>query len=125
MEALSISGTTKTPAVEFDPVQGQFRIIGRSHPENAKIFYKPIIDWLEEYVKNPGVNTILNVQLEHFNTSSSKCILDVFKNLESIYKTDHEVEINWYFEEDDEDILDAGEDYRSFLELPMNLIKIE
>jgi len=30
------------------------------------------------------IRLVLNVQLEYFNTSSSKCILDVFKKLESV-----------------------------------------
>lgn len=125
MEPLSIEGTPKTPTVKFDPIQGLFEIIGRSHPENARIFYKPIIDWLEEYAKNPGGKTIVNIQLEHFNTSSAKCILDVLKQLETIYKAKHEVEINWYFEKDDEDILDSGTDYKSFIGVPFKLIELE
>jgi hypothetical protein len=65
------------------------------------------------------------VQLEYFNTSSSKCILDVFKKLESIHKSgDKEVIINWYYEEDDEDMLEAGEDYESIIRVPFKMIEI-
>ena len=93
MEPISIEGTPKTPTVKFDSIQGFMEIKGRSNPENSKVFYEPLIDWLEEYAKDPGDNTIVNIQLEHFNTSSSKCILDVFKILEAIYKAKHEVVI--------------------------------
>ena len=66
----------------------------------------------------------MNVQLEYFNTSSSKCILDVFKKLESIQKGKQEVIINWYYEEDDEDMLEAGEDYESIIRVPFKMIEI-
>ncbi len=124
MEPISIEGTPKTPTVKLDSLQGLMEIKGRSNPENSKIFYEPLIDWLEEYAKDPGDKTIVNIQLEHFNTSSSKCILDVFKKLESIYKAKHEVVINWHYEKDDEEILEAGEDYESFTGIPFKMIEI-
>jgi len=64
------------------------------------------------------------VKLEYFNTSSSKCILDVFKKLEMIHKAKNDVEIKWYYEEDDEDMLEAGEDYESIIRVPFEMIEI-
>ena len=65
------------------------------------------------------------MQLEYFNTSSSKCILDVFKKLENLHnKSVAEVVINWYYEEDDEDMLEAGEDYQSILKLPFKMVEV-
>ncbi len=124
MEPISIEGTPKIPSVKFDSIQGLIEIKGRSNPENAMLFYKPLIDWLEEYAKDPGDKTIVNIQLEHFNSSSSKCILDVLKKLEAIFKAKHEVVINWHYEKDDEVILEAGEDYKSFVGIPFIMIEI-
>ena len=123
MEPMSIEGTPKTPTVKFDSTRGVIEITGRSNPENSREFYRPLMDLLEEYIKNPGDTTTVNIQLEHFNTSSSKCILDVFKMLEGIYKAKHEVIINWHYE--DEDILEAGEDYKSFTGIPFKMIEVE
>ncbi|HEY9124804.1 MAG TPA: DUF1987 domain-containing protein [Bacteroidales bacterium] len=124
MEALIIEGTAKTPSVRFEAGQGTIEIKGRSIPENSIEFYKPLVDWLEEYGKSPAALTKVNIQLEYFNTSSSKCILDVFKKLEAIYKAKNEVIINWYYEEDDEDMLEAGEDYESIIRVPFKMIEI-
>lgn len=125
MEALSIEGTAKTPTVRFDGKDGVIEIKGRSIPENSIEFYKPLVEWLEEYSKSPLDLTQVNVQLEYFNTSSSKCILDVFKKLEAIHKGEsNEVIINWYYEEDDEDMLEAGEDYESIIRVPFKMIQI-
>ena len=93
-------------------------------PENSVEFYKPLVDWLEAYKSNPLPHTKVNIQLEYFNTSSSKCILDVFKKLEAINKGDKAVEINWYYEEDDEDMLEAGEDYESIIQVPFNMLEV-
>lgn len=124
MESLIIEGTTKTPNVNFDAESGKLEIKGRSIPENSIEFYKPLVDWLEEYGTGPLSSTVLNVHLEYFNTSSSKCILDVFKKLEAIHKNKYEVQINWYYEEDDEDMLEAGEDYESIIRVPFKMIEI-
>ena len=82
------------------------------------------MEWLEKYSAAPTDLTQVNVQLEYFNTSSSKCILDVFKKLEAIHKSKHEVIINWYYEEDDEDMLEAGEDYESIIRVPFEMKEI-
>lgn len=124
MEPIIIEGTAKTPSVKFDANSGIFEIKGRSIPENSVEFYKPLVDWLESYKENPLPKTEVNIKLEYFNTSSSKCILDVFKKLEAIHKTKNEVQINWHYEEDDEDMLEAGEDYESIIRVPFKMVQI-
>jgi hypothetical protein len=124
MESLLVEGTAKTPSIRFDGDHGLIEIKGRSIPENSIEFYKPLIDWLDKYSQGPKQVTKVNIQLEYFNTSSSKCILDVFKKLETIHKSNYEVVINWYYEEDDEDMLEAGEDYESIIRIPFKMIEI-
>jgi len=124
MEPLIYDATPKTPYVRFDPDTGILEIKGRSIPENSIEFYKILIDWLDEYSKNPKEKTIVNIQLEYFNTSSSKCILDFFKKLEALYKNNYDVIIIWYYEDDDEDMLEAGEDYESIIRVPFKMIEI-
>ena len=87
MESISIEGTPKTPTVNFDAGTGIVEIKGRSIPENSIEFYRPLVEWLDSYSNEPQNLTTVNIQLEYFNTSSSKCILDVFKKLEAIKKS--------------------------------------
>lgn len=124
MEPISYEGTPKTPSVNFNANDGVIEIKGRSIPENSIEFYKPLVDWLEEYKNNAKPQTKVIIQLEYFNTSSSKCILDVFKKLEAIHKAKNPVEIQWYYEEDDEDMLEAGEDYESIIRVPFKMVEI-
>ncbi|TLX71492.1 DUF1987 domain-containing protein [Labilibacter sediminis] len=125
METIIREGSPKTPYVRFDGEKGIIEIKGRSIPENSIEFYKPLIDWLEEYGNAALAETAVNVQLEYFNTSSSKCILDIFKKLELIFKKGQKVEVNWYYEEDDEDMFEAGEDYQSIINIPFKMIEME
>ena len=122
MEDLKHEGSAKTPVVEFSS-NGELLLKGRSIPENSIEFYKPLIEWLESYSESPNSTTVLSVQLEYFNTSSSKCILDVFKKLESI--SGSEITVIWHYEEDDEDMLEAGEDYEAIIDLPFEMIEVE
>ncbi len=124
MELVNIEGTPKTPNISLNSETGTIEIKGRSIPENSIEFYKPIVDWLDEYAKAPKEKTVVSIQLEYFNTSSSKCILDVFKKLENLKKGKSDVVINWYYEEDDEDMLEAGEDYESIIKVPFKMIEI-
>ncbi|MBS1647757.1 MAG: DUF1987 domain-containing protein [Bacteroidetes bacterium] len=124
MEKYNIEGTPKTPAVNFDLAAGLLEIRGRSIPENSIEFYKPVTDLLDKYGASPKANTTVNVQLEYFNTSSSKCILDIFKKLETIHKGGSSIAINWYYEEDDEDMLEAGEDYQAIISVPFKMVQV-
>lgn len=121
MEDISLTPTQKTPMVHFQ-ASGKLELKGRSIPENSLEFYKPLNDWLDAYAKNPSQETSVHVQLEYFNTSSSKCLLDFFKRLESI---SGKVTVLWYYEQDDEDMLEAGEDYEAIISVPFKMIEVE
>ncbi|MBI5219846.1 MAG: DUF1987 domain-containing protein [Bacteroidia bacterium] len=125
MEPISIQGTQKTPTINFNNLTGKIEITGRSMAEDSIKFYKPLLDWLEQYITNPHTPTEIMIQLEYFNTSSSKCLLDIFKKIETLHKTGIEVIINWYYEEENEVLLDAGQDYQTIIKVPFNMIKID
>lgn len=125
MESINYEGTPKTPNVSFDPERGNLLLKGRSIPENSIEFYRPLVDWLDKYSHTPRSKTVVDIQLEYFNTSSSKCLLDLFKKLENMSKDGNEVIVNWYYEEDDEDMLEAGEDYESIINVPFKMIEVQ
>ncbi len=125
MDSIFIDGTPKTPNVSFDSEKGALLLKGRSIPENSIEFYRPLVDWLENYSGTPQPKTVCEIQLEYFNTSSSKCLLDLFKKMENMNKNGNDIVINWYYEEDDEDMLEAGEDYQSIINVPFKMIEIQ
>jgi len=52
-------------------------------------------------------------------------MFDLFKILESIHINGSNVAIQWYYEEDDDEILEMGNDYSSVIELPFTFIEVE
>jgi hypothetical protein len=125
MDLLILEPKPNTPFVKFDPITGIMELKGRSTPENTLDFYSVLQDWLIKYSVAPQEITIVNVQLEYFNTSSSKCILDLFKKFAELYKSGHKVQINWFYEEEDEDMQEAGEDYGDILGVPFDILVIK
>jgi hypothetical protein len=124
MKKVAIEGTAKTPTVLFDAESGLLEIKGRSIPENSTEFFRPLMEALKSNQNSLGKAINVNFQLEYFNTSSSKCILDLLKLLATIKKAGVEVLVNWYYEEDDEDMLESGENYQEIVNIPFKMLLI-
>ncbi len=125
MEKVFIEPTRTTPLVNFDPDEGILEMKGRSSPENSIEFYQKVLDNLDEYAFSGGEQFTANIAFEYFNTSSSKCLFDVFKRLSKIEDSGKSITINWYYEEGDDDMMEAGEDYSDLLDLDFNFREIE
>lgn len=121
MDNIFIEGTDRTPEVDLNFDSGNLKISGRSITENPISFYKKIEEYISLYIKDPQPKTTFKVVLEYFNTSTSKCLVDIFKILESLHSSKNQVLIEWYYEKDDEEIMDSGEDYKDILEIPFEI----
>jgi hypothetical protein len=126
MEPLSISATEITPSVFLDRDSGVFTIQGKCLPEDVKSFFNPIIEWFEEYLKEPRDETIIILDFEYFNTASSKMILIILSKLRDIHKSGKKVSITWKFPQYDVELEEAGEEFSELLNIPFNFVpKIE
>lgn len=117
--------TRVTPLIFFDPDRGLLELRGKSSPENAISFYSKLIAGLHKFAIESKVNLVANFKLEYFNTSSSKCIFDVLKKIALVQQQSKVVSINWYYEVDDEDMYESGEDFADLLGLEFNFIETE
>ncbi len=124
MEKYEIKGSPKTPTITFDLVQGEMEISGRSIPENSIDFYRPLLDSIDKYSSIAKPVTTVNIKLEYLNTASSKCILDVFRKLETIHKAGSAIIVNWYYEDDDDEMLEAGEEYSFSVSVPFKMVAV-
>jgi hypothetical protein len=124
MEIITIDSTPKTPSIKFDARKGTLELKGRSIPENSKEFYKSLLESLDQYSSNPISPTQVNIQLEYFNTASSKYILDMLKCFEKLHKKGIEVNINWYYDADDEHMQNFGKDFQEKVSIVFNFVKI-
>jgi hypothetical protein len=124
MEPIDVKETPKTPMIRYEPENHKIIIKGKSIPEDPRDFFSPVLAWFEDYASNPPDHTQIDIKLEYFNTSSSKTFLQIFKKLEDLHKKNKDVEINWYYEVDDYDMKECGEDYRTMLSVPFKMIEV-
>jgi hypothetical protein len=124
MELVSLDSTKKTPEVLLDP-EGKIRIGGRSIPEDASKFYDFILNWVLEYVESPKDSTTVDIELEYFNSGSAKYVMQILRELSELHSSNRDLQVNWYYEEGDDDILERGEYYSSILDLEINFIETE
>lgn len=125
MERLLIEETKATPYIDFDPNGNSLKIKGQSYPENAFKFYEPVLEWIDEYVKEAkGEITIeIDFEMPYINSSSSKCILMVLDKFESAFQEGKSILINWYYDEENESSLECAEEFKEELSLAFNIIK--
>ena len=118
MERFFLKPTNETPRIELDKVKNIFEISGTSLPEDVVQFYTPVLTWLNQYSSNPNEKTVVKFSMDYYNTSSSKRILKILELLKDVYRKGFDVEIHWHYLEDDEDIIEAGEDYSETIKIP-------
>ncbi|MDC0584142.1 DUF1987 domain-containing protein [Bacteroidales bacterium] len=123
MNIIKIKGTEDTPNVILDAENGIFEISGRSLPEDVAQFFDPILAWLDDYSEIVNEKTSFSFKLTYFNTASSKLLLDVLLKLEDMKEDGADIEVKWYFPEEDEDMQEAGEEFNEIVDLPFEHIE--
>ncbi len=128
MRKLIFDKTDSSPKVIFDPDNNIFEICGESRPSDAGSFYGEILRWGDDF-SNHLLNSgelnkpvVFNFDLEYFNSSSAKYILDFCKQIASIKSRTGNIEARWIYEEDDADMLEAGKEMSRIAKLPFEYI---
>ncbi len=108
---MRIEGTNKTPDVRYDKVNNKLVIKGLSITENGQEFFNPLIDWIEHHLKTNDRLFTLEINLEYYNTMSNLSLLSIFK----LFINRDDAKILWLYDEFDEEIGDAGNDFNDIL----------
>ncbi len=123
MNVIRQEQTRSSPEVILDPA-GFIKFKGRSILEDSACFYEPIVEWLDEYVTMPAAQTVVDIELEYFNSATAKFIITIIQRLSTVTFRNRKLKVNWYYEEGDEDILERGEYIASVLEVDFNFIQL-
>jgi len=129
LRKLVIDQTSSSPRVMLDPEKKIFEISGESRPPDVGSFYGEILTWMDDYSghilkSQEGREPIVfSFDLEYFNSSSAKYILDLCKLLSSIRSKGKEVEVKWHYENDDMDMLEVGREMSRMAKLPFEFVK--
>lgn len=126
MYKLYISPSKNTPEIIFSPEENIYEINGNSSPEDVRALYYPVIEWFSEFateIKAAQGKQLLNsplvfkFDLRYFNSSSAKFIYDIIIEIKGIREAGIPVSVQWYFDREDYDMMDAGKDISSIAEL--------
>jgi len=120
LRKIEIKEHIDTPYVLLDPETGICEISGKSYPEDIYEFYTQIVDWFEDYSLNGKKDLVINMRLRYFNSSSQKIYNVIFEKLSDdvTFKTT----VNWYYDEEDEEILENGKIFEGLTGLKFNYI---
>jgi len=116
--------THDRPFIELNPLENKFVFKGRSIPENAFDFYKPVIEWIEDYSKNPNPVSLFEFRFEHINTHSTQQIMKVLQRLNK-FPGDSKVKINWFYNKEDTDMFEIGNRLKEILGVDLKFVEEE
>ncbi|TAE48996.1 MAG: DUF1987 domain-containing protein [Cytophagia bacterium] len=126
MEDISIKESPTTPEVYLNFEKSEFEIKGVSIPEDTEEFYAPILEAIETYMRDERPEKIqMAFKLIYVNTSTSAVLGKIIKTLESGDDPNLQINIQWYYEQEDEDMKDLGEDFNSFSDIKFEMIPCE
>jgi len=132
MKSLHINGTAVSPTVDFNIENRILEISGYSRPENVRDFYFPLIQWLDDLNSFQSNNRSLNISLEpysfkfkfiYFNSSSAKFIYDMIILLNTFQKDGFPINIYWYYDADDDELREAGEELSDMASVPFSYVE--
>ncbi|MBN1969842.1 MAG: DUF1987 domain-containing protein [Candidatus Delongbacteria bacterium] len=122
MRSMSIPGTKNSLNIELNGETGVMELKGSSYPDNTIEFFDPIYTWLKEYIFKVRGPVELNLNLQYIDTSSTKCIFDLLEILETYHKKDGKILVSWFYEKNDEDMKETGEEFAEDIEIPFKFI---
>jgi hypothetical protein len=121
--ATGIKETLFTPSVKVLTDEHRIVISGQSKLEDPAPFYEKLIVVMDDSINEFKTHASIDFFLNYLNSSSSKWLFHILKGIQVKYQGKKIITINWYFDEDDDSMLEAGEVFQSLLSLPFNLIE--
>lgn len=121
MQALNIEATKSSPKIEFEPEEQKLTIKGESYPEDSFSFYEEIFDLMERAVDKYD-EFELEIEVSYLNTSSTKSFMTLLDIAEQAYQEGNDIQVVWYYQEDNEHSYELALDFKSYLELPFDII---
>ena len=86
-------------------------------PENSMEFYKPLFAAIDNYKMD---SLSIDIDLEYFNSTSSKCIYNLIVYVGHKFE---DISVNWYYETDDDDMVDYIKDIGSSSGVKIKIIE--
>jgi hypothetical protein len=126
MDQIEIEASYKSPRVVFDPVGGLLSIEGKSILVKVEEFYRPLLDWFDNFVEIEDLPKIeFTFDIEYFNLASTKRFLYFLVKLKQLKEEGKDVTVNWVYSSNDKYVFEMGEDLSQMLKMPFNFVGYE
>lgn len=120
-EKVHILPTNNTPEVILDP-RGIIEMKGRAIEEYETEFPKQIMNWIDTYLLDPAGTTKVTIAFEYLNSYNSIILSSFLRKLSQVNQQSKKLVIQWYVEEDDDDLLERGKYISSTFNIPIEFI---
>jgi hypothetical protein len=123
-EILELAPSSTTPYIYLDLLKEEFKISGRSMPEDSEGFYGPVKDWMRTHLTGTKLKASFDLHLEYYNTGSFIRLMEVFNILTDLNKGGCQFNVRWYYDADDLDGRDDGESFKDVVKIPFDIFEI-
>jgi hypothetical protein len=133
MQKVIIPATDRTPEISLDKESRIFQFKGRCLPENIRTFGENVMASLDGFLarclddrRNASAGSLHKVifRFGYFNSAAARLLADILSSLGKAREKGCLIKIYWYFEEEDHDMLEAGEDISEMVGVPMEFVAV-
>ncbi|MBN1416451.1 MAG: DUF1987 domain-containing protein [Bacteroidales bacterium] len=124
MRPLDIQAGKTTPRILYNAGENVLSIIGSSLPENVYTFYEPVMEWINEFAASPVFEPPLRIifKIQYYNSGTIRYLAEMLTAVSKMRNKGLEYTVYWYYETDDDNIKEAGEDLSEITETQFNMV---
>lgn len=121
LKPLLIQDEKHSTHIEFDNKTNSMVMKGHTIPANAHIFFGSIKKWTDIYLKTNPPEITLTISFEYLHTGASRQVFEFMRMLNEWAITNKKkFNVNWFYEEDDDDMQQQGIDFSAVLKMKFN-----
>jgi len=111
------------PEIILDKAKNILKFSGTSIPEDPEKLFRPVMNWVNQYLKSPNPKTSIEFMMEYYNSSTARFFVEMLEKFEELNDRTGSVSIIWKCRKDDVVMVERGEDLKAIINLPFKFIE--
>jgi len=125
MNNLIIERSVETPEINFNSQTGVLKVSGRAYSGDITQYYKRMSAWLEEYLKEPQQTTVIELQLDYYNSVFIKLLFYFFERSKDVLQSNKKLVIKWFHQKDDEESIEDALRISKIISFPIEIVELD
>jgi hypothetical protein len=113
------------PEIILDKSKNILKFSGTSIPEDPEKLFRPVMNWVNQYVKSPNPETKIEFMMEYYNSSTARFFVEMLEKFEELNDKTRSVSIIWKCLKDDVVMVERGEDLQAIIDIPFEFINYD